>query len=312
MERLLRSGLSVTVVLSIMEPSGVKPEIHIALKTVRSSMSSNQSIPLWQVNAFADRPFTGNPAAVCILPSYPSDQWLQNVAAEMNLSETSFIVPTDEANRFHLRWFTPTTEVDLCGHATLAAAHTLIEQNLITTDSAIRFQTRSGELRCSRSGQRITLDFPLTPTEENVDGSTKAALLAALGLAEALVMRTKLDMVAVVNHASIVKSLRPNFSLLESIETRGVAVTAASQTAGIDFVSRFFAPRFGINEDPVTGSAHCCLAPYWGERLRKTSVVGYQASARGGTVYCEIASDRVLLTGSAVTIWEGRLLVTPA
>lgn len=275
-------------------------------------MNSTHRIPVWQVNAFADRPFAGNPAAVCILPSYPSDQWLQNIAAEMNLSETSFIVPSDELNRFHLRWFTPTTEVDLCGHATLAAAHTLIEQKLITTGSTLRFQTRSGELPCAPSGSRITLNFPLMSTDENVDSRTKVALLAALGLTEATVMRTKFDLVAVVDDAGIVESLRPNFNLLESIETRGVVVTAASQTAGCDFVSRFFAPRCGINEDPVTGSAHCWLAPYWGERLSKTSLVGYQASPRGGTVYCNIAGGRVLLTGDAVTIWEGSLLVTPA
>ncbi len=263
-------------------------------------MSSTQGIPLWQVNAFADRPFAGNPAAVCILPSYPSDKWLQQVAAEMNLSETSFIVPTDEANQFHLRWFTPTTEVDLCGHATLAAAHTLIEQNRIASGSAIRFQTRSGELPCSQSGPCITLDFPLASIHHDVDASTKTALLTALGLQDATVMRTKFDLLVVVNDARMVESLRPSFNLLESIETRGVVVTAASQTVGIDFVSRFFAPRYGIQEDPVTGSAHCCLAPFWGERLSKTSLVGYQASPRGGTVYCEVTGDRVLLSGKSV------------
>jgi PhzF family phenazine biosynthesis protein len=273
-------------------------------------MSSTQEIPLWQVDAFTDRPFAGNPAAVCILPSYPQDQWLQSVAAEMNLSETSFIVPTGDENCFHLRWFTPTTEVDLCGHATLAAAHTLIEQNLVTAGLAIRFQTRSGELRCEQSGSQITLDFPSAAADGVVDASTKAALLYALGLEEAVFMRCKFDLVVVVNDASIVESLRPNFNLLESIETRGVVVTAASQTTGIDFVSRFFAPRFGINEDPVTGSAHCCLAPYWGERLNKTSLVGYQASPRGGTVYCDVVGDRVLLTGNAVTVFEGKMLVT--
>ncbi len=275
-------------------------------------MSSTQSIPIWQVDAFADRPFSGNPAAGCILPRYPSDKWMHNVAAEMNLSETSFIVPTDEANSFHLRWFTPTTEVDLCGHATLAAAHTLIEQNLVTTGLPIRFQTRSGELSCAQSGSRITLDFPLTSSNANVDSSTKIALLAALGLEAAMFMRTKFDLIAVVNDVSIVESLRPNFNLLEQIETRGVMVTAPSQNTGIDFVSRFFAPRCGINEDPVTGSAHCCLAPYWGERLKKTSLIGYQASSRGGTVYCEVTGDRVQLTGDAVTVLKGRLIVTPA
>jgi PhzF family phenazine biosynthesis protein len=275
-------------------------------------MNSTQRIPLWQVNAFADRPFTGNPAAVCILPSYPSDQWLQNVAAEMNLSETSFIVPTNDANRFHLRWFTPTTEVDLCGHATLAAAHTLIEQKRVTPGLPIRFQTRSGELQCSQSGSRITLNFPLTPSDMDIDESTKVALLAAIGLKEAIVMRTNFDLLVVVKEPQTVQSLKPNFKELESIETRGVIVTSLSQSAGIDFVSRFFAPRYGINEDPVTGSAHCCLAPYWSERLSKTSLVGYQASPRGGTVYCDVSGDRVLLTGNAVTVWEGQLLVTPA
>ncbi len=273
-------------------------------------MSSMQGIPIWQVDAFADRPFTGNPAAVCILEHYPSNEWMQNVAAEMNLSETSFIVPTDEANSFHLRWFTPTTEVDLCGHATLAAAHTLMEQHLVTTDLPIRFQTRSGELPCSRSGSRITLDFPLAPARENVDSTTKFALLAALGLKEAIVLRTKFDLVVAVNDVNIVESLRPTFSLLEQIETRGVMVTAASETAGIDFVSRFFAPRCGIDEDPVTGSAHCCLAPFWGKQLNKTSLVGYQASARGGRVYCEVMGDRVHLTGDAITVMEGRMFIS--
>ncbi len=275
-------------------------------------MSDSQRIPLWQVNAFADRPFTGNPAAVCILTVCPSDQWLQSVAAEMNLSETSFVVPTGEPNRFHLRWFTPTTEVDLCGHATLAAAHALIQQNLITHGQPIRFQTRSGELLCSQLGSRLSLDFPLSPIDDNVDGATKLALLAALGLQDALVRRTKFDLLVVVNEESMVHSLQPNFSSLELIETRGVIVTSLSQSAGIDFVSRFFAPRYGIHEDPVTGSAHCCLAPYWGQRLKKTSLVGYQASSRGGTVHCTIAGDRVLLTGDAVTVWEGTLLVTPS
>lgn len=275
-------------------------------------MNGSQPIPLWQVNAFADKPFSGNPAAVCLLPSYPNDQWLQQVAAEMNLSETSFVVPTEEANRFHLRWFTPTTEVDLCGHATLAAAHVLIEQNLIPHEHPIRFQTRSGELRCLRSGSGITLDFPVSTIDDNVDEATKRALLAALGLKEAIVLRATFDLLVIVNEAQTVQSLKPSFNELESIATRGIMVTALSQSVGIDFISRFFAPRYGINEDPVTGSAHCCLAPYWGKCLSRTSLVGYQASSRGGTVQCTVASDRVLLTGDAVTVWEGTLLVSPS
>ncbi len=292
-------------------------------------MCSKQSIPIWQVDAFADRPFTGNPAAVCILESYPSDEWLQNVAAEMNLSETSFIVPTGDENSFHLRWFTPTTEVGLCGHATLAAAHTLIEQKRVDTSQSIRFQTRSGELPCTQSESRITLNFPLASANEVVDSGTKTALLAALGiLAEqrersvnqipqsmgpakinAVVLRTEFDLVVVVNDARIVQAVRPDFNALEKIETRGVMITAPSQIDGVDFISRFFAPRSGIYEDPVTGSAHCCLAPYWAKQLSKTSLVGYQASKRGGKVYCEVAGDRVHLTGLAITVMEGRLLV---
>jgi PhzF family phenazine biosynthesis protein len=274
-------------------------------------MSTATGIPIWQVDAFADRPFAGNPAAVCILESYPSDEWLQRVASEMNLSETAFVVPAGEANSFHLRWFTPATEVDLCGHATLASAHTLIEQNRVDVLSPIRFQTRSGELRCTQTGSRITLDFPATPATNDVDASTTKTLLAALGIATATVLQSKLDLLVVVDGAEIVKSLCPDFSALERVEKRGVMVTALSQTADADFISRFFAPRCSINEDPVTGSAHCCLAPYWAEKLGKASLVGYQASARGGTVHCKIDGDRVRLTGNAITVLEGRLLVPP-
>ncbi len=274
-------------------------------------MSSTTVIPIWQVDAFADRPFTGNSAAVCILDRYPSDQWMQSVAAEMNLSETSFVVSTGEPNQFHLRWFTPATEVDLCGHATLAAAHTLGEQNLVEPNLPVRFQTRSGELTSIQTGSRITLDFPATPATDSVDPVTAQAVLATLGLQDATVLQTKFDLVVVVGEAEIVQTLRPDFNAMERIRTRGVMITALGNKSGVDFVSRFFAPSYGINEDPVTGSAHCCLAPYWGERLSKTTLVGYQASAQGGTVFCEVAGDRVLLTGSALTVLEGRLLVEP-
>lgn len=188
-------------------------------------MSSTTGILIWQVDAFADRPFAGNPAAACILDSYPSDQWMQNVAAEMNLSETSFIVPTHDSNSFHLRWFTPVTEVDLCGHATLAAAHTLIEQNRVDSSSPIRFQTRSGELPCSHSDSRITLNFPIAPAADDVDSNTSNALLAALGIEEAIVLRTKFDLVAVVSAPRIVESLRPDFNALANIEIRGTMIT---------------------------------------------------------------------------------------
>ncbi len=274
-------------------------------------MSSTTGIPIWQVDAFADRPFAGNPAAVCILDRDPSDQWMQTVASEMNLSETAFVIPTNEANRFHLRWFTPATEVDLCGHATLAAAHTLIEQSRVDTNSPIRFQTRSGELRCTRTESRITLDFPAMPARNDVNASTATTLLAALGIADGTVLQSQLDLLVVVDEARRVQSLRPDFNALERVEKRGVMVTAPGPSTEVDFISRYFAPRCGINEDPVTGSAHCCLAPYWAERLGKTTLVGYQASTRGGTVRCEVTGDRVHLTGTAITVLEGHLLVEP-
>ncbi|TWU46588.1 PhzF family phenazine biosynthesis protein [Rubripirellula reticaptiva] len=272
-------------------------------------MTTPQNVPIWQVDAFADRPFTGNPAAVCVLERYPDDEWLQNVAAEMNLSETSFLVPANEPNSFHLRWFTPATEVDLCGHATLAAAHTLLEQERVNPNEPIRFQTRSGELPCVCSGERITLNFPSTPASNDVDPALAKLLLSALAVESGEVLQTKFDLVVVCNDANTVESASPDFNKLARIETRGVMITAPSDRDGVEFVSRFFAPRCGINEDPVTGSAHCCLAPYWATKLQKTSLVGYQASRRGGTVHCEIAYDHVKLSGTAVTVMEGRLKI---
>ena len=272
-------------------------------------MRSSSNVGIWQVNAFAERPFTGNPAAVCILDHFPSDGWMQKIAAEMNLSETAFVVPSDDANAFELRWFTPVTEVDLCGHATLATVHTLFEQGRVDPSLPVRFQTRSGELACHRTGDRFTLDFPATPANTTVDASVEPSLLLALGLKEASVLRNQFDYLVIVNDEETIVDLRPDFNALASVETRGVVVTASSTRPGVDFVSRFFAPRCGIAEDPVTGSAHCCLAPYWAERLKKNSLVGYQASHRGGTVECEVVGDRVRLTGRAVTVLEGHLLV---
>jgi PhzF family phenazine biosynthesis protein len=237
---------------------------------------------------------------------------MQSVASEMNLSETAFIVPTGEANHFHLRWFTPATEVDLCGHATLASAHALIEQSRVDTQYAIRFETRSGELRCTKSGSQIMLDFPAIAATNDVETSTIKTLLAALGIADGVVLQSKFDLLVVVDKGETVEALRPDFIALQQLQTRGVMVTARSQADGVDFISRFFAPRCGINEDPVTGSAHCCLAPYWGHQLGRTTLVGYQASARGGYVKCEVVGDRVRLTGQAITVLEGRLLAMPS
>lgn len=270
-------------------------------------MTSPQTVPVWQVDAFADQPFTGNPAAVCILDHYPDDDWMQRVAAEMNLSETSFLVPASDPNSFHLRWFTPMTEIDLCGHATLAAVHTLIQQKCVNPNDPISFLTLSGELLCVSSGERMTLSFPTTPASNDVDPAMTKLLLSALGIESGEVLQTKFDLVIVCDDAHTIEAVRPDFNKLERIETRGVMVTAPSDRVGVDFVSRFFAPRCGINEDPVTGSAHCCLAPYWATKLQKTTLVGYQASRRGGTVHCEIVDDRVKLSGTAVTVMEGRL-----
>ncbi|MCA9140548.1 MAG: PhzF family phenazine biosynthesis protein, partial [Planctomycetales bacterium] len=215
-------------------------------------MNSKPGIPIWQVDAFADRPFVGNPAAVCILESYPRDDWMQSVAEEMNLSETSFVVPADGDNTFHLRWFTPVTEVDLCGHATLATVHTLVENNHVDVRAPIRFHTRSGELCCRWDGTIVTLDFPSNAATNDVGEARSNALLTSLGIAEGVVMQTKYDLVVVVGDADVVQSMRPDFNALALIETRGVMVTAASRESEVDFISRFFAPRCGINEDPVT------------------------------------------------------------
>lgn len=272
---------------------------------------SHASIAIWQVDAFTDTPFRGNPAAVCILDSYPSDAWMQSLAAEMNLSETAFAVPTQETNNFQLRWFTPAAEVDLCGHATLATTHVLLEQQRVDRGKPIRFQSLSGELICTQIESDITLDFPATPAAGDVEPDIAFDLLAALGIQEAKVLRSAFDLVVIADDSNTVELLNPDFSLLEQIEARGVIVTAASYKPEFDFVSRFFAPRCGINEDPVTGSAHCCIAPYWAQRLNKLQLVGFQASQRGGVVQCEVIAERVRLTGRAITILEGRLHIEP-
>ncbi|SRR6056297_1475906 len=273
-------------------------------------MKSGRRIPLWQIDAFADTPFSGNPAAVCLLESYPSDVWLQNVAAEMNLSETAFVVPQETPGHFQLRWFTPADEVDLCGHATLATAHALLENKLTIPDQAIHFHTRSGELICERSEAMIKLNFPALPVLGKPEETLADAVRDGLRLTSAEVLLSKYDVLVIVDHAETVKRLAPDFDRIREIETRGLIVTGPSSEAGIDFVSRFFAPRHNINEDPVTGSAHCVLTPYWAAQLGRSRLVGYQASRRGGTVFCEVQGERVALSGKAVTVLEGHLLVS--
>ena len=261
-------------------------------------------IPIYQVDAFTSEPFKGNPAAVCLLGAPADEAWMQHVAAEMNLSETAFPVPRSDGG-FDLRWFTPAVEVELCGHATLATAHVLWETGSLAADSAARFHTASGLLTAVREDERIALDFPANPPEPVVPPS---GLLDALGVGPSYVGRTRFDYLVDVEKESAVREAAPDLTGLRRLGVRGVMITARSNNDAFDFVSRFFAPGAGVDEDPVTGSAHCALAPYWGRLLDRDEVVGYQASARGGVVHCRIVGDRVLLSGQAVTVLRGELL----
>ena len=257
-----------------------------------------------QVDAFTDRPFAGNPAGVCVLPEARDEAWMRAVAREMNLSETAFLVKV--ADGYHLRWFTPAAEVTLCGHATLGSAHVLFEDGLLAPDETARFQTLSGLLTAEKRGDWIWLDFPAKPDERVAE--PPAELVAALGVTPAYVGKNGLDYVVEVASAEIVRNLAPDISALAKAPARGVIVTARSDDPAYDFVSRFFAPAVGVAEDPVTGSAHCCLTPYWAKRLGKSEMVGYQASARGGVVKVALVGDRVRLGGQAVTTLRGELL----
>jgi PhzF family phenazine biosynthesis protein len=263
----------------------------------------NTALPLYQVDAFTDRPFAGNPAAVCILSESRDASWMQSVAAEMNLSETAFLVA--QGDGYGLRWFTPAVEVDLCGHATLASAHVLWETERLPADRPARFHTRSGVLTCVRERGRIEMDFPCTPPSPI---PIPAGLAEALGAAPTSVGWARFDLLAELESEAALRSMKPDFARIAALGGRGFIVTARATTAGFDFVSRFFAPAAGVNEDPVTGSAHCCLAAYWCERLGKTEMTGYQASARGGVVGVAVVGDRVRLRGQAVTVIRGELL----
>ena len=286
-------------------------------------MAHNESpeIPLHIVDAFAAEPFRGNPAAVCLLPQPQSDSWLQKVAAEMNLSETAFLIPEADG-RLRIRWFTPATEVDLCGHATLAAAHVLQQQHaageLPATFAAARqggcwmFSSRSGPLTAEPTASGITLDFPATAVEPV---AIPVGLPEALGLSAAQVQfcgRTRFDMLLRVPDAATVRKLAPNFPELAQLPVRGVIVTALGDAADHDFISRFFAPASGVPEDPVTGSAHCALAVYWAPEFGRATLFGYQASRRGGHVRMELQGDRVRLSGRAFTFLRGAVAAPPA
>ena len=257
------------------------------------------------VDAFTDRPFAGNPAAVCVLPKPAEERWMQDVAREMNLSETAFLYPQDDG--FRLRWFTPTVEVDLCGHATLASAHVLWGDGHLPPHSEARFHTNSGLLTAERRGAWIEMNFPAVRAEP---AAAPAELARALGLtaSAASVTRTRFDYLVEVDSEDTVRGLAPDFALLRRLPVRGVIVTSRSGSPEFDFVSRFFAPGSGVDEDPATGSTHCSLAPYWGARLGKTEMIGRQVSARGGVVRVRMHGDRVVLGGQAVTVLRGELL----
>jgi PhzF family phenazine biosynthesis protein len=258
---------------------------------------------LFIVDAFAERPFQGNPAAVCPLEAPADPVWMQRVAAEMNLSETAFVVARSDG--FDLRWFTPMFEVDLCGHATLASAHLLWELGLAPRNGPIRFHTKSGVLTCRRTEpEMIELDFPAEPAKP---AAPPADLAAALGAEPLFVGRNRFDLLVELASERALRAVRPDFGRLARIEVRGVIVTARSGEPRFDFVSRFFAPAVGVNEDPVCGSAHCCLGPFWSERLRKYDLVAFQASQRGGIVGVRVERDRVVLRGSAITVLAGEL-----
>lgn len=258
---------------------------------------------IFQIDAFTPKPFGGNPAAVCFLEAERDDDWLQALAREMNLSETAFL--TARGADWDLRWFTPAFEVDLCGHATLASAHALWETERLRDEDAARFHTRSGLLTCTRTGDWIEMDFPATPPEE---AAPSKGLLEALGIASpSFCGRNSYDAFVELESEKTLRALEPDFRGLAEIDVRGVIVTARAEGSEFDFVSRFFAPRAGIDEDPVTGSAHCTLTPYWAAKLGRPDMLAFQASARGGVVRVGHRGERVLLGGRAVTVLKGRL-----
>jgi PhzF family phenazine biosynthesis protein len=260
-------------------------------------------VPIYQVDAFTEKPFAGNPAAVCLLDGPADEAWMQNVGREMNLSETAFLYR--QGDGFNLRWFTPTVEVELCGHATLAGAHVLFTEGYLRAGDEARFHTRSGLLTATRAGEWLELDFPATAPKE---AAAPPGLLEALGVAEAsYVGKTRFDYLVEAAGEEVVRGITPDVRRLRELNVRGVMVTARAAAGEHDFVSRFFAPGAGIDEDPVTGSAHCALGPYWGAKLGCEEMVAFQASARGGVVRVTLAGDRVKLAGKAVTVLRGKL-----
>ncbi|MHB8483468.1 MAG: PhzF family phenazine biosynthesis protein [Nitrospiria bacterium] len=262
-------------------------------------------LKIFQVDAFTHKPFTGNPAAVCILPAPAEERWMQNIALEMNLSETAFLVR--EAEGFTLRWFTPLVEIDLCGHATLASAHILWEEDYLKPEEQARFYTKSGLLTADRKNDWIELNFPVEEVQETVSSSESETLVKALKIKPLYLGKSQVRYLVEVGSEEVVKNLHPDFELLKTLSGRGVVVTSRSSSKEYDFVSRYFGPKVGINEDPVTGSSHCCLTPYWSKKLNKKEMIAYQASARGGFLRVRATDDRVSLGGQAVTVLRGEL-----
>jgi PhzF family phenazine biosynthesis protein len=260
--------------------------------------------PIYTVDAFTEKPFAGNPAGVCPLDAAPEESWMRNVAAEMNLSETAFFWP--ENGDFRLRWFTPTVEVALCGHATLASAHVLWETKRLQRNEVARFQSLSGLLTAKCRDNEIELDFPAKPLESV---TAPEGLIEALGARSRYVGKNNLDYLIELKTEENVRALKPDLGRIARFPVRGIIVTAVSKDSRFDFISRFFAPGAGVDEDPVTGSAHCALGPYWQARLGKSEFTSFQASRRGGMIRVKVVGDRVLLGGHAVTILRGELCV---
>lgn len=260
-------------------------------------------LEIFHVDAFTSKIFSGNPAAVCVLDGPREVSWMKNVAQEMNLSETAFLLRNEKG--YGLRWFTPLVEVDLCGHATLASAHVLWEQNICSSSEPISFSTRSGILTARKNGDWIALDLPCISNEPV---RPPPALLEALKVVPVCVRRKgQSDFLVEVDSESTLRSLSPDMTILKRL-AKGVVITCRSESQDFDFLSRFFAPQEGIDEDPVTGSAHCCLGPYWKEKLGKNEFTAFQASARGGLLKVKVVGDRVMLEGQAVTVLQGKLL----
>lgn len=254
---------------------------------------------IYQVDSFTSKPFSGNPAGVCILDNPADESWMRNIAAEMNLSETAFLYPEKEG--YHLRWFTPEAEVELCGHATLASAHILFEKGIVPGNQLITFYTLSGELYAKKNNNKVELNFPATPP---VESAPPDGLIDALGLEPEFIGKNKFDVFVVVSSEDTVRQLKPKLEIIKKYKYRGVIVTSQSDGNPYDTVSRYFAPAVGIDEDPVTGSAHCTVGPYWSEKLGKDNLFCYQASKRGGELEITINDDRVILAGNAVTVFD--------